>query len=68
MSNSYADRRVLAYERIKYLLESYGLTIKLYGSCACGIALETSDLDIAVDSDILENMFGYASSGKQQVQ
>ena len=48
-ANSYFERRVLAFERLKYLLEWYGIEIRLYGSCACGIAIENSDLDVAVD-------------------
>lgn len=45
---------MLAFERLKYLFEFYGIFIKLYGSCACGIAIENSDLDVAVDDSILE--------------
>ena len=39
----------------------------MYGSCACGIAIENSDLDVAVDDEILEN-FGYIDTIQKRVQ
>lgn len=52
-ANRYHERRVIAFERIQYLLAFYNISIRLFGSCASGIAIKNSDIDIAVDNSIL---------------
>lgn len=47
-ANSYFDSRVLGFERLSYILSLCGISIKLYGSCACGIAVKNSDIDAAI--------------------
>jgi predicted nucleotidyltransferase len=44
----YHDRRIIAFERIQFLLSYYYVNIELFGSCASGIAIRNSDIDIAV--------------------
>jgi non-canonical poly(A) RNA polymerase PAPD5/7 len=44
---------VVAFERIQFLLSFYNISIRLFGSCASGIAINNSDIDIAVDNSIL---------------
>lgn len=44
----------MAYERIQFLLQYYSVPIKLFGSCANGIAVKNSDIDIAIDQSILQ--------------
>jgi predicted nucleotidyltransferase len=39
-------------------LSCYSIEIQLFGSCACGIAIKNSDIDIAVKSEIV-SMFEY---------
>ena len=36
-------------------MDNVGAEIKLYGSCACGIAIENSDVDVAISENILNN-------------
>jgi DNA polymerase sigma len=55
-ANEYHDRRVIAFQRIQFLLQYYNVPIKLFGSCASGIAVRNSDIDIAVDNSILMYM------------
>ena len=43
----------MAFERIQFLLSFYYIQIELFGSCASGIAIQNSDIDIAVKSEIL---------------
>ena len=43
----------MAFERIQFLLQLYAIPIKLFGSCANGIAVKNSDIDIAIDKSIL---------------
>lgn len=57
-ANEFHERRVIAYERLQFLLHYYHIPIKLFGSCASGIAIKNSDIDIAIDSCII-NMFHY---------
>ena len=38
------------------MLQFYSIPIKLFGSCASGIAVRNSDIDIAVDNSILMYM------------
>lgn len=59
-ANFYHDARVVAFERIKFVLECYGVPIKVFGSCANGIAIKNSDIDIAIDNSII-NYFPYCS-------
>lgn len=47
---------MIAFQRIQFLLSFYNIQIKLFGSCANGIAIKNSDIDIAVDSFILNWM------------
>ena len=35
------------------MLQYYSIPIKLFGSCASGIAVKNSDIDIAIDQSIL---------------
>jgi predicted nucleotidyltransferase len=48
-ANAGFNRRVLGFERLRTLLGLYELPVRLYGSCACGIVVKNSDVDIAVD-------------------
>ena len=57
-ANFYHDARVVAFERIKFILELYNVPIKVFGSCANGIAIKNSDIDIAIDNSIV-NYFHY---------
>ena len=52
-ANKYYERRIIAFERIQFLLQFYSIPIKLFGSCANGIAVKNSDIDIAIDKSIL---------------
>lgn len=47
---------MIAFQRIQFLLQFYSIPIKLFGSCASGIAVRNSDIDIAVDNSILMYM------------
>jgi predicted nucleotidyltransferase len=47
---------VIAFQRIQFLLQYYNVPIKLFGSCASGIAVRNSDIDIAIDNSILTFM------------
>ncbi|MFM7855008.1 MAG: nucleotidyltransferase domain-containing protein [Flammeovirgaceae bacterium] len=38
------------------MLSYYNIPIKLFGSCANGIAVKNSDIDIAIDQAILTQM------------
>ena len=40
----------------------YSIPIKLFGSCASGIAIKSSDIDVAVDNSILA-MYEYLPEG-----
>ena len=44
---------MIAYERLQFMLMVWGIPIKLFGSCASGIAIKNSDIDVAVDNSIL---------------
>lgn len=57
-ANEFYERRVIAYERIQFMLGMWKIPIKLFGSCASGITIKNSDIDIAVDNSIL-NYFMY---------
>lgn len=35
------------------MLSIWGIPIKLFGSCASGITIKNSDIDVAVDNSIL---------------
>ena len=59
-ANEYHVRRMVAFERIQSVLHQ--LPIKLFGSCANGITIKNSDIDIAIDSMIL-NYFSQSSEG-----
>jgi len=52
-ANLYHGRRMVAFERIQFLLSFYYVQIELFGSCASGIAIQSSDIDIAVKPEIL---------------
>ena len=45
----------------------FGIKVKLYGSCACGIAIKNSDLDIALSEEVLDS-FEYLSSTHAKIQ
>lgn len=57
-ANFYHEARVIAFERIKFILQWYSVPIKVFGSCANGIAIKNSDVDIAIDNSII-NYFHY---------
>ncbi len=61
-ANEFHERRIIAYERIQFLLGYYQIPIKLFGSCASGIAIKNSDIDIAVDNSMLA-MYDYLPEG-----
>lgn len=50
-ANEFHDRRIIAFQRIQCLLPY--IEIRLFGSCASGIAVRNSDIDIAIDNSIL---------------
>jgi hypothetical protein len=52
-ANQFYERRLIAYERIQFMLGMWKIPIKLFGSCASGITIKNSDIDIAVDNSIL---------------
>ena len=52
-ANYYHTARAVAFERIRFILQFYNIPIKLFGSCANGIAIKNSDIDIAIDSTIM---------------
>lgn len=56
-----------AFERIQYLLHLYSIDIKLFGSCANGIAIKNSDIDIAVGCNILQH-FQYIANESEKVK
>lgn len=49
---------MVAFERVQFLLSFYYVGIELFGSCASGIAIQNSDIDIAVKPEIL-NYFSH---------
>jgi DNA polymerase sigma len=49
---------MVAFERVQFLLSFYYVNIELFGSCANGIAIQNSDIDIAVKPEIL-NYFSH---------
>lgn len=55
-ANQFHERRVIAFERIQFLLQCYNIPIRLFGSCASGIAVKNSDIDIAIDNSLLSYM------------
>lgn len=52
-ANTYFKYRQVAFNRVQHVLQPYGVSLLLFGSCANGIALEKSDVDIAVSGNIL---------------
>lgn len=47
-SNKYYERRLLAYERIIAIFRFYGVSCQAYGSCASGLTIKESDVDVAI--------------------
>lgn len=54
----YHNARLIAFERVKFILQIYNIPIKLFGSCANGIAIKNSDIDIAIDGSVM-NYFSH---------
>jgi predicted nucleotidyltransferase len=52
-ANQFYERRIISYERIQFILGLWNIPIKLFGSCASGITIKNSDIDVAVDNSIL---------------
>jgi DNA polymerase sigma len=63
-ANEFYDRRLIAYERIQFILGMWKIPIKLFGSCASGITIKNSDIDIAVDNSILNYFMHLAESSR----
>lgn len=63
-ANQFIDRRMVAFERIQIILGTYNVPIKLFGSCASGIAIKNSDIDVAIDNCIL-NYFLYVAENQR---
>jgi DNA polymerase sigma len=59
VSNKFHEKRVLAFERISAILRLYGVSCKLFGSCASGITIKDSDIDIAINEKILKYFSKY---------
>ena len=55
-------RRLLAFERVQAIFYIYNLPVKLFGSCANGIAIKNSDVDIAIDEKVLDSFAYYTES------
>lgn len=66
-ANSYGPYRFVAFHRIQYLLSSWGVSIKIFGSCATGLALANSDIDLAVDPSILSYYYHNFAGPKEKV-
>lgn len=54
----------MAYERIQFILGMWKIPIKLFGSCASGITIKNSDIDIAVDNSILNYFMHLTESNR----
>lgn len=67
IANSYSPYRLVAFNRIQYLLSALGISIKIFGSCATGLALANSDIDLAVDPSILNYFYTVFGNGKEKV-
>lgn len=67
-ANTFFQQRVLSFERLRCLLALYDLPIQLYGSCACGIAVKNSDVDIAVDEKILSQFQPFLPHARDQME
>ena len=52
-ANKWHDARVKAYRRVSSIFNNCGIGTKLFGSCACGLAIGCSDVDIAISDEIL---------------
>jgi DNA polymerase sigma len=63
-ANEFYERRVIAYERIQFMLGVWKIPIKLFGSCASGITIKNSDIDIAVDNSILNYFLHVTESNR----
>lgn len=63
-ANSYGPYRMVAFNRILYLLRAWSVGIKVFGSCATGLALANSDIDVAVDPSILNYFYAMFCSNK----
>jgi predicted nucleotidyltransferase len=50
----------VSFNRLQHILKPYGIELLLFGSCANGLALERSDVDIALSANIL-NYFPYGT-------
>lgn len=49
---------------MKFILQTYGIPIKLFGSCANGIAIKNSDIDIAIDGSVMNYFANISESEK----
>lgn len=67
LANSYSNYRLVAFNRMAYLLNAYGVSIKIFGSCATGLALANSDIDLAVDPSITHYYYSAPVSEKEKV-
>lgn len=57
---------MLAFERISAIFRLYNVQCRLFGSCASGITIQESDIDIAINEEILA-MFGHEADKKTQM-
>ena len=59
-ANSFQKYRLVAFNRIQYCLSGFQVHLILFGSCANGLMIEKSDVDVAIAYNIL-NYFPYGS-------
>jgi DNA polymerase sigma len=50
----------VSFNRIQHTLKPYGIELLLFGSCANGLALERSDVDIALSANVF-NFFPFGT-------
>lgn len=62
-ANKLHEARVKAYRRVMEFFGIFSVKTKLFGSCACGIAIDSSDVDMAIGESILD-FFPYRDSRK----
>jgi len=59
-ANLHFKHREVSFNRLQHTLRPYGVDLLLFGSCANGLALERSDVDVALSATVL-NFFPYGS-------
>jgi|JI6StandDraft_1071083.scaffolds.fasta_scaffold120438_1 DNA polymerase sigma len=59
-ANLHFKHREVSFNRLQHTLKPYGVELLLFGSCANGLALERSDVDVALSASVL-NFFPYGS-------